>query len=59
MKYFCDETFRDTTVLPNIHGIASIIPVLFAPIAEYRYVSLSHFPLNSVFIFSELCNEDF
>jgi len=27
---------KDTTVLPNIHGIASIIPVLFAPIAEYR-----------------------
>eukprot|EP00795_Rhopilema_esculentum_P002873 gene2873-1110_t len=27
---------RETTVMPNIHGIASIVPVLFAPFAEYR-----------------------
>eukprot|EP00794_Sanderia_malayensis_P020227 gene20227-22203_t len=27
---------RETTVMPNIHGLASIIPVLFAPFAEFR-----------------------
>jgi len=27
---------RETTLLPNIHGITSLIPLLFAPVAELR-----------------------
>lgn len=28
---------RETTYLPNIHGLSSMIPLLFAPVAEFRY----------------------
>ncbi len=27
---------NDTTVLPNIHGLAALVPLLFAPCAEMR-----------------------
>lgn len=42
-------SYRDTTVMPNIHGIASLMPLLFAPFAEYRYVchTCILFPLPS------------
>lgn len=29
---------RDSTVLPKIRGLSSLMTLLFAPVAEYRYV---------------------
>ena len=32
-------TNRDTTLMPNIHGLSSLICLLFAPMVEMRYTA--------------------
>lgn len=37
---------NNTTILPNVHGLPSIIALIFAPTVEYRY--LLSFIVNQV-----------